>query len=367
MPGMYSKLTERVSYKLLTVLPIILGLMMGIVVAYNGLPLSIDFQGGTWMDILTEQDLGGGQSQQLAQELTASGLKDVKVYVGWDVESNLNKVTVVTTSVIDEVAITPIIEKYTGKISYSDTATVLLDEKPPVELQDKLISRFKQHVSVDYQNNTLLINAIELNQEDLDSALDYYLSRDVNVVFEEKNANVRSVGPTLGATFRAQGIKAFLLAFVFMSIVVFIQFRDFVPSVAVIQAAIFDIVITLGVMSMLGMQLEPASFGALIMLIGYSVDTDIVLTTRVLKHRKEEVNEQIDDAMKTGVMMTGTTLIVMTVVLIVSKTMTQVATLSSISAVIIIGSAADLCTTWLTNAGLLKWYLESSKRRFKPK
>ena len=55
-------------------------------------------------------------------------------------------------------------------------------------------------------------------------------------------------------------------------------FRDFVPSIAVITVALSDIIIAIGGMSLFGIPLSVASVGAILMLIGYSVDTDILLT-----------------------------------------------------------------------------------------
>ncbi len=93
----------------------------------------------------------------------------------------------------------------------------------------------------------------------------------------------------LGEEAMTQVYYALAFAFLFMSITVFIIFRDFVPSLAVILAALSDIIIAIGGMSLFGIPLSVASVGAILMLIGYSVDTDILLTTRILK-RKEGTN-----------------------------------------------------------------------------
>ena len=110
----------------------------------------------------------------------------------------------------------------------------------------------------------------------------------------------RAVGPSLSKQSLTQVYYALAFAFLFMSITVFIIFRNVVPSLAVIFAALSDIIIAVGGMSLLGIPLSLASVGALLMLIGYSVDTDILLTTRVLKRREGTLNERAVDAMKTG-------------------------------------------------------------------
>jgi len=111
-------------------------------------------------------------------------------------------------------------------------------------------------------------------------------------------------------------------------------------------------------MSLFGITLEPASLVAIIMLVGYSVDTDILLTTRVLKTRTGTVNERIDNAMKTGLTMTLTTLCVMLVILVISTVVIRIDIMADISSVLLLGLTGDIISTWLMNAGILKWYVE---------
>ena len=61
----------------------------------------------------------------------------------------------------------------------------------------------------------------------------------------KENYSVEIIGSSLGEAFFSQMIHALLVAFLLMSIVVFIYFRTFIPSVAVIAAAFSDIVVTL--------------------------------------------------------------------------------------------------------------------------
>ncbi|WP_074359169.1 protein translocase subunit SecF [Methanothermobacter wolfeii] len=170
----------------------------------------------------------------------------------------------------------------------------------------------------------------------------------------------RSVGPLLSKQALNQIYWAIGFAFLFMSITVFIIFRDPIPSVAVILAAVSDIIIALGGMSVFGIPLSLASIGAILMLIGYSVDTDILLTTRLLKQRKGEINRRAFGAMKTGLTMSITAIASMTALYLVTLfIIPEARVLSNIAAVLIIGLAGDILTTWLMNLGILKWYLEA--------
>ena len=60
---------------------------------------------------------------------------------------------------------------------------------------------------------------------------------------DTSRSSVQTVDPAIGATFWSQAQIAVILAFVFMAITVFVIFRTFVPSVAVILAAGCDIIL----------------------------------------------------------------------------------------------------------------------------
>jgi preprotein translocase subunit SecF len=172
----------------------------------------------------------------------------------------------------------------------------------------------------------------------------------------------RAVGPSLSKQSLTQVYYALAFAFLFMSITVFIIFRNLIPSLAVIFAALSDIIIAVGGMSLLGIPLSLASVGALLMLIGYSVDTDILLTTRVLKRREGTLNERAIDAMKTGFTMAAAAIGSMVALyLVVRFFMPYAQVLDQIAAVLIIGLVADVLATWLMNLGILRWYLEGRR------
>lgn len=170
--------------------------------------------------------------------------------------------------------------------------------------------------------------------------------------------NVAIMGGSLGQSFFKEILLALGLAFLFMAIVVTLYFRLWVPSLAVILAAFSDIVMTLAVFNILGLKLSTAGIAAFLMLIGYSVDTDILLTTRVLKRTKGTVFQRTIDAMKTGLTMTVTTM----VAVLAAMLLTPSEVLRQIMIVLFIGLIFDIINTWLQNAGILRWYAEHQAR-----
>jgi preprotein translocase subunit SecF len=137
--------------------------------------------------------------------------------------------------------------------------------------------------------------------------------------------------------------------------VIFLAFRTFVPAGAVVLSAFADMVMTAATMNIIGIPLSLGTVAALLMLIGYSVDSDILLTNRVLK-RQGKLNDKLTGAFTTGIIMTSTTLAATAALFIVSW-FGSVQILMEISAVLLIGLVFDILNTWLTNAGILKWYV----------
>ncbi len=171
---------------------------------------------------------------------------------------------------------------------------------------------------------------------------------------EELEGNMRTTAASIGNSFFNQIIKAILLAFIFMGVVVFFQFRVFVPSIAVILAAFSDIIVTLAVVNVMGIKLSTAGVAAFLMLIGYSVDTDILLSTRVLKGKVGTVYDRVISSMKTGMLMNVTTLVAVTIALFVS----QSDVITQIMTILLIGLLVDIINTWIQNAGILRYYME---------
>jgi len=180
--------------------------------------------------------------------------------------------------------------------------------------------------------------------------LEDYLGYELN----ESNSSFEFTGASLSESFYRQLILAVLVAFFFMAIVVFILFRTFVPSLAVIVSAFADIFMTLILVDILGMKLSSAGIVAFLMLIGYSVDTDILLTTRVLKRTEGTLNSRIFGAFKTGITMTTTSMLAILFALVVARSFSPI--LTQIFSILAIGLGFDLLNTWITNVSILKWY-----------
>lgn len=170
------------------------------------------------------------------------------------------------------------------------------------------------------------------------------------------DAKIDQIGASFGKTLQEQALIALIISFVGMTIVVFLAFRSFVPSAAVVLSAFADIAMTAAAMNVVGIDLSLPTTAALLMLIGYSVDSDILLTMRVLK-RQGKLDEKLQGAFHTGIIMTTTTIAAVGAMWVVTF-FAQITTIWEIATVLLIGLVIDMMNTWLTNAGIIKWYVQ---------
>jgi preprotein translocase subunit SecF len=171
---------------------------------------------------------------------------------------------------------------------------------------------------------------------------------------QENVGSVVGRSASFGSSAQTQALGGIVVAFVGMSILVFALFRTFVPSIAVVLSAFSDIMIPVALMNLFGIELSLGTVAALLMLIGYSVDSDLLLNNHVLR-RRGGFYESTYRAMRTGVTMTLTSIAAMTVMTIVSF-LFGIPLLPSIGLILVFGLAADLMNTYMLNVTLLRYY-----------
>ena len=159
---------------------------------------------------------------------------------------------------------------------------------------------------------------------------------------------------SFGADTQRQAFLGIGIAFVGMALLVFGLFRTFIPSIAVIASAFSDIVIPVALMSVLDISLTLGTVAALLMLIGYSVDSDLLLNNHILR-RRGDFYESTYRAMQTGVTMTLTSIAAMTAMTITARVL-GINLLPSVGLILVFGLITDLMNTYLLNVSLLRYY-----------
>lgn len=129
---------------------------------------------------------------------------------------------------------------------------------------------------------------------------------------------VEFVGPQIGDELRDQGGTAMLLALAGILIYVTLRF-EFRFSVGAIIALVHDVIITVGIFSITGIEFDLTILAAILAIIGYSLNDTIVVFDRVrenyLKLRKatseESVNISINQTLARTIVTSLTTLLVL--------------------------------------------------------
>lgn len=165
------------------------------------------------------------------------------------------------------------------------------------------------------------------------------------------------ISPSLGEDSQIIALQGLMISFILMSIFVLYHFKSIIPSFIVVFSAISNITVSLAAMNIAGIPLTMGTVGALLMLIGYSVDSDILLNTYTLKERKIPFLESVHEAMRTGITMTVTSLSAM-VVMATLATLFGIALLADMGFVLAVGLSTDLIITYLMNIAILRWYLK---------
>ncbi len=201
------------------------------------------------------------------------------------------------------------------------------------------------------KNIGLIIESSSQNENELKSALREKID------FSENEYSSESYSSSFSESFYRQLILSLIIAFILMSIVVALTFRTFVPSIAVILAALTDIVATLAVLSLFNFHLSAGGITALLLIIGYSIDTDVLLTTKMIKRKIGTMYERMAQSIRTGLTMTFTAM----AAVLVGYLFSAASVLKEIFLIIFIALIFDIITTYIGNASILIWHIKNKK------
>lgn len=136
--------------------------------------------------------------------------------------------------------------------------------------------------------------------------------------------SVDSVGPKIGQELRDSAIWAIIISLAL--ILIYISFRfEFVFAVGSVIALFHDVIITLGIFSLLNLEINLAVIAAFLTLVGYSLNDTIVVYDRIRENmallRRESmsiekvINLSVNQTLSRTVLTGGTSLIVIAILL----------------------------------------------------
>lgn len=161
--------------------------------------------------------------------------------------------------------------------------------------------------------------------------------------------SIDPMGPEIADFYRTKALYAAIAALVAMAVILFVALRR-VPVVGNILLVVgLDFLGILGAMTILGVDLTRASMAGILLIFGYAVNTNILLSRNILKRKGGTDRDRAGRAMTTGIKMSSTSAAAMVVLNLVA-TATE---LNQISAVLVIGILVDMLNTWFLNSGMI--------------
>jgi preprotein translocase subunit SecF len=346
--------------------------------AGGGLPYSIDFKGGTNVDVrfaqtpnidkirsgLTAQGLGNSEIQTVS-DIATSNSNEVLIFVEQKSEGDeageASKTRVLTalhaiygvanSSQPDFNAATP------------SMLVAFLTQRDPLLLSTNAGDRYQQLAKkiLDYRDTNQ--RGVLTNFDDLKNA-----DGVTPAVLSALKANyalgsfairgVEIVGPKVGGELRRQAIYVTLYALGGM--LVYIAFRfELVYGAAAVLAVFHDVLITLGFFSLLHFEISLTVIAALLTLVGYSMNDTIVIFDRIRENNRllrrqpfpEVVNKSINQTLSRTILTSGLTFLTVLVLFLMGGQVLRAFSFALVVGIVVgtyssFGIAAPLVVAW---------------------
>ncbi len=167
---------------------------------------------------------------------------------------------------------------------------------------------------------------IRVKQGSADSDTQQLVKTALSNHFKGNSFEVRAVdivGPRIGAELRSAAILAVLVTLVL--ILIYLSWRfEFRFGIGAVAALFHDVLITLGIFSLLNLEVSLAIVAAFLTIVGYSLNDTIVVFDRIRENLKKHstktlkdiINLSINETLSRTVITSGTTFIVVLVLFI---------------------------------------------------
>ncbi len=300
----------------------------------GGPDLSIDFEGGTLVQVRFEEPV---PIEQLRAVVANAGYDGAQIQVFGQPNEYLIKVEKVEESGMVSTRLLEALEKvspasnwriadvkelppdYSSGFEGGSLVVVEADTIPPVaELEDLVRAEGVGIVRSTLETSTRL--AVNLPYQGVEAKAAERLRDSLIRGFPERNIEVRrteTVGPKIGEELKNRAWAAIVISI--FGILIYITWRfQFKFAIGAIVALIHDVVITVGIFSIMNKEISLAIIAALLTIVGYSLNDTIVVFDRIRENfslrRKESydrmINISINESVSRTIITSLTTLIV---------------------------------------------------------
>ena len=345
---------------------------------HGGLRYSIDFKGGTNVDVrfaqppnidkiragLTAQGLGNSEIQTVSDIATPNS-NEVLIFVEQknqgDEAGDASKTQVI--SALNAIYGSNNSSKPDFNSASHPSLTTFLTQRDPLLLSTNAGDRYQQLAKkiLDYRDknsNGVLTNFDELSKTDgvtpgvLSAVKDGYALGPFAI------RGVEIVGPKVGAELRRQAIIVTLYALGGM--LVYIAFRfELVYGSAAVLAVFHDVLITLGFFSLLHFEISLTVIAALLTLVGYSMNDTIVIFDRIRENNRllrrepfpDVVNKSINQTLSRTILTSGLTFLTVLVLFLMGGQVLRAFSFALVVGIVVgtyssFGIAAPLVVAW---------------------
>jgi len=185
------------------------------------------------------------------------------------------------------------------------------------ELDDKFNSSSVQQIGEDSQNELLI--KVSGSEDNLNTVTDE-ITKMLMTEFSAINPTIQKtdiVGPKAGEQLRISGFQALIWALLMIMIYIALRF-DYKYSPGAIVALIHDVVIIVGIFIVMDKEFSLQIVGALLAVIGYSVNDTVVVYDRVRENEEKDVqsslttniNNALNETLTRTILTSFTTLVV---------------------------------------------------------
>lgn len=193
------------------------------------------------------------------------------------------------------------------------------------------------------------------------------LAEEFDVPAEEVTSSV--VGPSWGASISRQALQALVVFFVLVSIVLALYFRTWKMAFAALVALVHDMILTVGIYSVAGFEITPASAIGFLTVLGYSIYDTVVVFDKVRENTEEALvtkrqtyseaaNLAVNQTLIRSINTTVVAVLPVAAVLVVGLTIIGPGTLLDLSLALFVGIIAGAYSSIFIAAPLLAWMRE---------
>jgi preprotein translocase subunit SecF len=300
----------------------------------GGADLSIDFEGGTLVQLLFDEPV---PIEELREVIVKAGYGSAQIQVFGQPNEYLIKIEKVDESQLASSNLLEMLERVAPRYNWNVTSlkelppdygsgfeggnlvVVEADSLPPLEeLEGELKAAGIGIVKATQEAEDRI--AFNLPYTGVEAKAAEKLKEEVTAGFPERRIDIRrteTVGPKIGEELKNRAWAAIVISI--FGILIYISWRfEFKFAIGAIVALIHDVVITVGIFSILDKEISLAIIAALLTIVGYSLNDTIVVFDRIRENfslrRRESyetmVNISINESLSRTIITSLTTLIV---------------------------------------------------------